>query len=45
VVRVAKDHLKRPRDVVQRIYSALKSRGYDGAAPAFGREWRAAFER
>jgi hypothetical protein len=43
-VRVAKEHLRRPREVVQRVYSALVSRGYDGPAPVFGPEWRAAFE-
>jgi len=44
-VRVAKEHLKRPRDVVQRVYSALESRGYDGPEPHFGPQWRAAFDR
>lgn len=43
-VRVAKAHLKRPRDVVRRIYDALVSRGYDGPPPVFGPEWCDAFE-
>ena len=43
-VRVAKEHLRRPRDVVQRVYEALLSRGYEGPPPEFGAEWCAAFE-
>jgi hypothetical protein len=43
-VRVAKAHLNRPRDVVGRVYVALVSRGYDGPAPVFSREWMDAFE-
>lgn len=43
-VRVAKAHLKRPRDVVMRIFEALVSRGYDGPPPVFGPEWCEAFE-
>ena len=43
--RVAKDHLRRPREVVSRIHSALVSRGYDGPPPVFGQRWREAFER
>ena len=43
-VRVAKAHLKRPRDVVMRIYDALVSRGYNGPSPVFGPEWCDAFE-
>lgn len=38
-VRVSKEHLRRPRDVVHRIYAALVSRGYDGPAPTFTAEW------
>ncbi|MFT4164786.1 MAG: hypothetical protein QM650_06050 [Microlunatus sp.] len=43
-VRVAKEHLKRPREVVQRVYLALLSRGYDGPSPVFTAEWCQAFE-
>lgn len=43
-VRVAKVHLQDPRAVVRRIHVALVARGYDGPAPVFGAEWRAAFE-
>lgn len=45
VVRVAKDHLRRPREVVRRIHAALLSRGYEGPEPTFGQRWRDAFER
>lgn len=45
VVRVAKDHLRRPGEVVRRIHTALVSRGYDGPPPVFGQRWREAFER
>ncbi len=44
VIRVSKEHLRRPREVVGRIHAALVSRGYDGPAPVFGPEWRSAFE-
>ena len=44
VIRVSKEHLRRPRDVVRRIHVALVSRGYDGPEPVFGPEWRSAFE-
>jgi hypothetical protein len=44
VIRVSKEHLRRPREVVGRIHAALVSRGYHGPAPAFGPEWRSAFE-
>ena len=43
-MRVAKSHLKAPREVVRRIHTALISRGYDGPEPEFGVEWRSAFE-
>lgn len=43
VVRVAKEHLRRPREVVRRIHQALVSRGYDGPAPSFGPLWRDCF--
>jgi hypothetical protein len=44
VIRVSKEHLRRPREVVRRIHAALVSRGYNGPAPVFGPEWRSAFE-
>ncbi len=43
-VRVAKAHLRRPREVVRRVHAALVSRGFDGPGPHFTREWCAAFE-
>ena len=43
-IRISKEHLRRPRDVVRRVHAALVSRGYDGPAPVFGAEWRAMFE-
>lgn len=39
VVRVSKSHLRRPREVVGRIYAALLSRGYSGPQPTYGPEW------
>ena len=44
IVRVSKVAMRRPRAVVDRIYRALLARGYDGAPPDFGAEWRDAFE-
>lgn len=43
-IRVSKEHLRRPREVVRRVHAALVSRGYEGPAPVFGPEWRAMFE-
>ena len=43
-IRVSKEHLRRPRDVVSRAYAALFSRGYEGPAPIFGPEWCAILE-
>lgn len=43
-VRVAKQHLKRPREVARRFHDALVSRGYDGPPPDFSAEWMRAFE-
>ena len=43
-IRVSKEHLRRPRDVVRRVHAALVSRGYEGPVPVFGAEWRAMFE-
>lgn len=39
VIRVSKEHLRRPRTVVHRIHAALVSRGYTGPPPTFGTEW------
>ena len=44
VIRVSKEHLRRPRDVVRRVHAALVSRGYLGPPPVFGPEWREMFE-
>lgn len=43
-MRVSKVAMHRPRAVVDRIYRALSARGYVGAPPDFGPEWRDAFE-
>lgn len=43
-IRVSKDHMRRPREVVRRVHAALVSRGYDGPPPVWGDEWRALFE-
>lgn len=43
-IRVSKEHLRQPREVVRRIHAALVSRGYEGPAPVFGPQWRALFE-
>lgn len=43
VIRVSKEHLRRPREVVRRIHAALVSRGYVGPPPTFGPEWREVF--
>lgn len=43
VVRVSKDHLRRPREVARRIHTALVARGYDGPGPVFGPEWCSVF--
>jgi hypothetical protein len=32
-------HLKRPREIVERVDAALRSRGYRGPAPFYGLEW------
>lgn len=43
VVRIAKTHMRTPRDVVNRVFTALTSRGYEGPPVTFGREWLDAF--
>jgi hypothetical protein len=43
-VRVSKEAMRKPRNVADRIYRALVSRGYTGPPPHFGAEWRDAFE-
>ena len=45
VIRVTKQTMRRPRDLVWRIHRALVSRGYDGPLPQFGAEWAEAFGR
>ncbi|MFT4164031.1 MAG: hypothetical protein QM650_02175 [Microlunatus sp.] len=42
-IRVSKTHMRRPREVADRIYAALVSRGYDGPPPMFGPSWESAF--
>lgn len=43
-IRVAKQHVRRPREVARRFHDALVSRGYDGPQPDFNAEWVEAFE-
>ena len=44
-VRVTAVRLRRPRDVVLRVYEALVAGGYTGPAPTFGPVWVDLFER
>lgn len=44
-VRVSRDRMRHPRQVVNRVHSRLVERGYDGPPPVFSREWRDLFER
>lgn len=37
--------VRNPRDIVARVHSALVCRGYTGAPPELGREWRQSFDR
>lgn len=43
--RVTAHRLRRPRNVVLRVYRRLRARGYAGPPPVFGDEWVALFER
>ena len=42
-VRVTRDRMRRPREVVRRVYARLVEAGYEGPAPAFDAEWCALF--
>ena len=44
-VRITRDRMRRPRDVVGRVYVRLVERGYAGPPPRFDPEWCALFER
>ena len=39
VIRVSKEHQRKPRDMVRRICTALVSRGCDGPSPTFAAGW------
>lgn len=44
-IRVTRDRLRRPRQLVGKVYARLVERGYRGPAPTFTAEWVALFER
>ncbi|GAB2568222.1 DUF559 domain-containing protein [Microlunatus antarcticus] len=44
-IRVTRDRLRRPRELVRKIHARLVERGYRGPAPTFTPEWVAHFER
>jgi hypothetical protein len=43
-IRVTAARMRRPREVVRRVYAKLVERGYRGPEPVFNEEWRALFE-
>lgn len=44
-VQVTKEHLARPRKLVERVHAELVARGYDGPPPKFDEQWRVLFTR
>lgn len=40
---VTASHLRRPREIVNRVYGALREHGYNGPTPTFPLEWTKAF--
>lgn len=44
LIRVTALRMRRPRDVVRRVFDALSAAGYPGPEPTFDQEWRALFE-
>lgn len=44
-IRVTSARMRRPRQVVRRVFDKLVERGYDGPEPDFSPEWCALFER
>lgn len=44
LIRVTAHRMRRPRELVRRVYIAMKAGGYDGPEPVFNGEWRALFE-
>ena len=44
-IRVTRDRMRRPRQLVGKVHARLVERGYRGPAPTFGPEWVALFER
>lgn len=44
IVRITSHRIRRPRDVVRRVYDALRLGGYAGPEPVFTAEWCALFE-
>jgi hypothetical protein len=43
-IRVTRDRMRRPRQLVHKIHARLVERGYDGPPPTFTPEWVALFE-
>ena len=44
-IRVTRDRLRRPRQLVRKVHARLVERGYRGPAPSFTPEWVELFER
>jgi hypothetical protein len=44
-IRVNRDRIRRPRQLVHKVHARLVERGYRGPAPTFSPEWVAHFER
>ncbi len=44
VIRVTSARMRRPRDVVRRVFTKLRERGYSGPPPVFDAEWCRLFE-
>jgi hypothetical protein len=43
LIRVTSERARRPHLLVQTIYQALRTNGYDGPAPEFGEQWVSLF--
>lgn len=44
-IRVTRDRMRRPRQLVRKVHARLVERGYRGPAPTFTPEWVSLFER
>ncbi len=44
-IRVTSARMRKPRQLVRRVFDKLVQRGYDGPEPDFSPEWCALFER